>query len=90
MCFVDLEKPYEEYEVDGPLLHAIQSLYCWSQSLVCIATSKSGLFPVTVGLHQGCPLSQVLFIIFRGWGLDEEGIVNIIEFKHYSTSPKLD
>ena len=32
--------------------------------MVCIAGSKSDPFPVSVGLPQGCPLSQVLFIIF--------------------------
>ena len=53
-----------EYGVDGLLLWAIQSLYHRSQSLVCITGSKSVLFPVTVGLRQGCPLSKVLFIIF--------------------------
>ncbi|KAJ0061369.1 hypothetical protein NL108_017387 [Boleophthalmus pectinirostris] len=31
---------------------------------VFIAGSKSDLFPVHVGLHQGCPLSPVLFIVF--------------------------
>ena len=53
-----------EYGVDGLLLLAIQSLYCQSQSLVRIAGSKSDPFPVRVGLHQGCPLSPVPFIIF--------------------------
>uniref|UniRef100_A0A8C6KH39 Reverse transcriptase domain-containing protein n=1 Tax=Nothobranchius furzeri TaxID=105023 RepID=A0A8C6KH39_NOTFU len=73
MCFVDLEKAYrrvprgtlwetlQEYGVGGFLLRAIQSLY---QSLVRIAGSKSDLFPVRVGLRQGCPLSPVLFITF--------------------------
>ncbi len=39
---------------------------CWRVhgSLVRIAGSKSDLFPVHVGLWQGCPLSPVLFIIF--------------------------
>ncbi len=32
--------------------------------MVRIAGSKSDLFPVHVGLQQGCPLSPVLFIIF--------------------------
>ncbi|KAI3367241.1 hypothetical protein L3Q82_008293 [Scortum barcoo] len=40
------------------------SLYDRSRSLVRIAGSKSDLFPVHVGLRQGCPLSPVLFIIF--------------------------
>ncbi|KAI3355396.1 hypothetical protein L3Q82_018240 [Scortum barcoo] len=49
----------------GPLLaRAVRSLYDRSRSLVRIAGSKSDLFPVHVGLRQGCPLSPVLFIIF--------------------------
>ncbi|KAI3354306.1 hypothetical protein L3Q82_018492 [Scortum barcoo] len=53
-----------EYGVRGPLLRAVRSLYDRSRSLVRIAGSKSDLFPVHVGLWQGCPLSPVLFIIF--------------------------
>ena len=76
MCFVDLKKAFDrvprgilwevlgEYGVGGPLLRAIRSLYNRSRSLVCIAGSKSDLFPVHVGLRQGCPFSLVLFIIF--------------------------
>ncbi|KAK3540649.1 hypothetical protein QTP70_034466 [Hemibagrus guttatus] len=76
MCFVDLEKAFDrvprgilwevpwEYGVHGPLLRAVQSLYNWSRSLVRIASCKPDLFPVHVGLRQGCPLSPVLFIVF--------------------------
>ncbi|KAI3363831.1 hypothetical protein L3Q82_001434 [Scortum barcoo] len=52
------------YGVREPLLRAVRSLYDRSRSLVRIAGSKSDLFPVHVGLRQGCPLSPVLFIIF--------------------------
>uniref|UniRef100_A0A8C6MJY5 Reverse transcriptase domain-containing protein n=1 Tax=Nothobranchius furzeri TaxID=105023 RepID=A0A8C6MJY5_NOTFU len=76
MCFLDLEKAYDcvprgtlwgtlqEHGVGGLLLRAIQSLYQRSVSLVRIAGSKSDLFPVRIGLCQGCPLSPVLFINF--------------------------
>ncbi|KAK3543834.1 hypothetical protein QTP70_030081 [Hemibagrus guttatus] len=76
MCFVDLEKAFNrvphgilwevlwEYGVCGPLLRAVRSLYNRSRSLVRIASCKSDLFPVHVGLQQGCPLSPVLFIVF--------------------------
>ena len=47
-----------------PLIGAVRSLYDRCQSLVHIASSKSDVFPVRVGLHQGCPLSPILFIIF--------------------------
>jgi len=76
VCFVDLKKAFDrvprgvlwgvlrEYGVPDPLIGAVQSLYDRCQSLVCIAGSKSDVFPVRVGLLQGCPLSPILFIIF--------------------------
>ncbi|KAK3552360.1 hypothetical protein QTP86_011286 [Hemibagrus guttatus] len=76
MCFVDLEKAFDhvprgilwevlwEYGVRGPLLKAVRSLYNRTRSLVRIVSCKSDLFPVHVGLRQGCPLSPVLFIVF--------------------------
>ena len=76
MCFVDLEKAFDrvplgvlwgvlrEYRVSDPLIRAVHSLYDRCQSLVRIAGNKSDLFPVRVGLRQGCPLSSILFIIF--------------------------
>ena len=63
MCFLDLEKAFDRVPL-GPLLRAVRSLYNRSRSLVCIAGSKSDLFPVHVGLRQCCPLSPILFIIF--------------------------
>ncbi|KAF7658853.1 hypothetical protein LDENG_00007090, partial [Lucifuga dentata] len=76
MSFVDLEKAYDcvpqgvlwgvlrEYGVLGSLTQAIRSLYNQSQSCVRILGTKSDLFPVGVGLRQGCPLSPILFMIF--------------------------
>ncbi|KAK3561731.1 hypothetical protein QTP86_012984 [Hemibagrus guttatus] len=76
MCFVDLEKAFDcvpcgilwevlwEYGVHSSLLRAVRSLYNRSRSLVRIASCKSDLFPVHVGLQQGCPFSPVLFIVF--------------------------
>ncbi|KAK0152499.1 LINE-1 reverse transcriptase [Merluccius polli] len=76
MCFVDLEKAFDhvarealwgvlrEYGVSDPLIRAVRSLYARCQSLVRIAGNKSDMFPVRVGLRQGCPLSPILFIIF--------------------------
>ncbi|KAK0134946.1 LINE-1 reverse transcriptase [Merluccius polli] len=76
MCFVDLEKAFDRVprgvlwggspgvRVSDPLIRAVHSLYDRCQSLVRIAGNKSDLFPVRVGLRQGCPLSPILFIIF--------------------------
>ncbi|KAJ0057066.1 hypothetical protein NL108_000911 [Boleophthalmus pectinirostris] len=70
MCFVDLKKVFDrvprgvlwgvlwEYGVRGPLLRAVRSLYDRSRGCVRIAGSKSDLFPVHVGLRQGCPFHR--------------------------------
>ncbi|KAI3375402.1 hypothetical protein L3Q82_021896 [Scortum barcoo] len=67
MCFVDLEKVFDRVPrgilwgcsasmgIRGPLLRAVRSLYDRSRSLVCIASSKSDLFPLHVGLLAGLP-----------------------------------
>lgn len=60
MCFVDLEKA----NIRVTLLWAIQSLYNYSESLVCMLNTNSNMFSVGVGFHQGCHLIQVLLVIF--------------------------
>ena len=76
MCFVDLEDTYDrvpqgnfwelllEYGFLVPLLCAIWSLYNQSERCVCIFSRKSNTFLVGIGLRQGFPLSQILFVIF--------------------------
>ena len=76
MGFVDLEKAFDpvprgvlwgvlwEYGVPDPLIGAVWSLYDQFQRLVCIDGSKSDVFPVRVGLRQGCAFSPILFILF--------------------------
>lgn len=53
-----------EYLISGPLLQAVWSPHTHSKSLVDIAGSKFYSFQVGFGLHQGCPLSLMLFIVF--------------------------
>lgn len=48
------------------LLRAVESLCFQSRSSVHTAGRKSDLFPVHVGLWQGCTLRQVVFIFFYG------------------------
>ncbi|TWW62327.1 R2DM Retrovirus-related Pol polyprotein from type II retrotransposable element [Takifugu flavidus] len=69
-----------EYGVEGPLIRAVQSLYQRSRSLVRIAGCKSDLFPVRVGLRQGCPLSPVLFITFIDRISRRSWVVEGVEF----------
>ncbi len=53
----------QEYGVKASLLRAIQSLYTQSESCVQVFDSKLDSFTVGVGLHKGCPLSAILFVI---------------------------
>ena len=84
-CFVDLEKAYDrvprdklwkvlqEYGVNGQLLRAIKSFYCYDVFLlrpeVCVRVNgkQSKPFHVGVGLRQGCVLSHLLFIVYVNW-----------------------
>ena len=77
--FVDLEKAYDrvpwdklwkvfqEYGVDGQLLHAIKSFYCRMEVCVRVNGKQSKPFHVGVGLRQGCVLSPLLFIVYINW-----------------------
>ena len=46
----------------APFMQAVCSLYDWSPNLVRITGSMLDLFPVRVGLRQGCLLSPILFL----------------------------
>ena len=53
-----------EYGVPELLLQGFRSLYSQSKSCVSIFGTRPNSFTVPVGLHQGCPLSLILFEIF--------------------------
>ena len=75
-CFVDLEKAYDripkdklwavllQYDIDGQLLTAINSLYMSSEVCVRVSSATTKPFRVSVGLRQGCSLSPILFLIY--------------------------
>lgn len=56
---------------------AIRFLYNQNESCVCMQGTKSGVLLGRFGLHQGCPLSLILFVIFIDrilrWNQREEG-----------------
>lgn len=54
-----------EYGVQEALVRSVWSLHDQSRSLVYKAGSKLELFPVHVAPRQRCPLSAILFIIFK-------------------------
>ena len=78
-CFVDLEKAYDrvpwdklwkvwqEYGINGQLLRAIKSFYCWLEVGVRVNRKQSKPFHVGIGLRQGCVLSPLLFIVYMNW-----------------------
>lgn len=61
-----------KYGVWGPLLRAVQALCDWNKSFIYVNRSKAGLFPVHVGLWQGCSLSPVMFRIFQNFCEESE------------------
>ena len=75
--FMDLEKAYDTidrhgmwqmlkvYGVGGKLLKAVQSLYIDSRACVRVGNDVSEVFPVNVGLRQGCVMSPWLFNMVR-------------------------
>ena len=74
--FMDLEKAYDTinrhgmwlilrvYGVGGKLLKAVQSFYVDSRARVRVRNDVSELFPVNVGLRQGCVMSPWLFNVY--------------------------
>ena len=74
-AFMDLEKAYtidrhcmwqmlRVYGVGGKLLKAEQSFYIDSRACVWVGNDVSELFPVNVGLRQGCVMSPWLFNVY--------------------------
>lgn len=51
------------------------------QSLVGTVGSDSDLFPFRVGLHQGCPLPPVLFIIFMDRISGRSQVTDVVWFR---------
>ncbi|KAK5605954.1 hypothetical protein CRENBAI_002868 [Crenichthys baileyi] len=57
------ETKVEQGDFNGGLCMTVESLsYLYGLSRICILTTV--LFPVKAGLHQGCFLSQILFLVF--------------------------
>lgn len=76
MCFIDLEKAYDnvnrrilfetlqEYEVPKKLSRMIENLYQKTKIKVKIGEKISNYISINKGVRQGCPLSCVLFNIY--------------------------
>ena len=75
-AFLDLEKAYNRvdlvamwnvlilYGIGGRLLRGVKSLYVGSKACVRVGNEVSELFPVRVGLRQGCVMSLWLFNLY--------------------------
>ncbi len=75
-CFIDFQKAFDwvdrnllftkllSYNIDGPLYHAIKSLYSQPESCIKINNMFTDWFSTESGVKQGDSLSPTLFSIF--------------------------
>ena len=84
--FMDLEKAYDRFDRDalwnvlrlnGRLLRRVKSLYVGSKACVRRGNEMSELFPVRVGLRQGCEMLPWLFNLYIDGVVRE---VNVLVF----------
>ena len=75
MAFLDVSKAYDtvwreglwrkmqQYGVEEKFVHVCKGLYKGTEASVVLEGRQSTWFPVKTGLHQGCPLSPLLYSI---------------------------
>ena len=76
MAFLDVSKAYDtvwqeglwrkmqQYGVEEKFVHICRGLYKGIEASVVLEGKQSRWFPVETGLHQGCPLSPLLYSIY--------------------------